>query len=85
MVDPKLKSTLLKDPAIEEWIYMRSNYKDHFRWNRKNAFAGIMFGIVVPLGIYYMAKKTYGNYILEPSLREDSKDTLSKLDKSKWT
>ncbi|OMJ11394.1 hypothetical protein AYI70_g7416 [Smittium culicis] len=79
------KPTLLKDPAIEQWLYLRANYKQHFKFTRKTVTIGIIFCGLIPYGVYTMSKRQRGKYILEPSLRESSVSDLAKLDKSKWT
>ncbi|KAJ1895700.1 hypothetical protein LPJ66_004431 [Kickxella alabastrina] len=47
--------SLLKDPAIEEWIWMRQNTQRYFKINRRTAPALLMMGLVVPAATIYLA------------------------------
>jgi hypothetical protein len=49
---------IFKDPAIERWADMRENTVQYFRWNRRNIRIALLFGVVVPIGVYTLAKYT---------------------------
>ncbi|KAI1297619.1 hypothetical protein EDD11_007012 [Mortierella claussenii] len=52
---------LTPDPAVEKWVRMRESTMDHFRWNNRNVRTVAILGLVIPVGIYYLAAK-YENH-----------------------
>ncbi|KAJ1680400.1 hypothetical protein EV182_000054 [Spiromyces aspiralis] len=62
--------TLLKDPAIEHWTYMRANTYLYFRWTKRTTSLGVLFGLAIPLGLYYVAEKTNGFYDYNVEVRK---------------
>ncbi|PVU86282.1 hypothetical protein BB561_006757 [Smittium simulii] len=73
------KTHLLKDPAIEKWADMRLEYRQNFRWTKKTASVGLIFGVIIPIALYYKIKQN------RPELNERAASHLDKLDKTKWT
>ncbi|KAJ2161645.1 hypothetical protein GGF46_001327 [Coemansia sp. RSA 552] len=49
---------LLKDPAIEEWVWMRNNTHRYFKITRHTAPSLIGMGLVVPGILFYLASVT---------------------------
>ena len=43
---------LRHDPAIERWATMRESTLAHFKWNPRTVGMSILWGVVVPVGIY---------------------------------
>jgi len=41
------------DKAIERWAHMRENTHLTFKWNARNIRYGLVWGIAVPLIIYF--------------------------------
>ncbi|RUP52259.1 hypothetical protein BC936DRAFT_149828 [Jimgerdemannia flammicorona] len=55
---------LLKvDPAIERWALMRENTYKHFTWSPRNTRIVFFLGIVIPVGLTWLAFKTDGPLI----------------------
>ncbi|PVV03523.1 hypothetical protein BB560_001993 [Smittium megazygosporum] len=79
------KPTLLKDPAVEEWMVMKQHYRESFRWTRKTTSIAVLFGLVIPYVTYKMVKRAYESPALGPVIKEKSKEQIEKLDKSTWT
>ncbi|KAJ1839591.1 Glucosaminyl phosphatidylinositol (GlcN-PI) nositol acylation protein [Coemansia sp. RSA 2708] len=50
--------TLLKDPAIEEWVWMRNNTHRYFKINRTTAPTLVVMGLVVPGLLFWFGAKT---------------------------
>ncbi|KAF9356725.1 hypothetical protein BGX26_004839 [Mortierella sp. AD094] len=46
---------LTPDPAVEKWVRMRESTAKHFRWNARNVRSVGLLGLVIPVGIYYVA------------------------------
>ncbi|KAJ1917928.1 hypothetical protein H4219_002921 [Mycoemilia scoparia] len=63
-------STLLKDPAIERWLYMRATTQEHFRWTRYTAKMGVIFCVAVPAALYYIGSKSQGGYNFAVDVRK---------------
>ncbi|KAJ2909824.1 hypothetical protein GGI21_001490 [Coemansia aciculifera] len=61
---------LLKDPAIEEWIWMRQNTHRYFKINRRTAPALIGMGLVVPLATIYFAMATQDKIHIGPMVKK---------------
>ncbi|KAJ1730984.1 Glucosaminyl phosphatidylinositol (GlcN-PI) nositol acylation protein [Coemansia biformis] len=62
--------TLLKDPAIEEWVWMRQNTHRYFKINRRTAPTLIAMGLVVPAITFYFAYVTQGMTTIEPKTKK---------------
>ena len=48
-------NNLLRDPAIERWGSMREQTLRHFKFTPRTTRLGILFGLVVPWGIYELS------------------------------
>ncbi|KAJ2725328.1 hypothetical protein GGI07_001336 [Coemansia sp. Benny D115] len=68
---------LLKDPAIEEWIWMRQNTNRYFKINRRTAPALIMMGLVVPAATFYFAYATQDKVDLKPEVKKSWAEAYS--------
>lgn len=53
---------LLKDPAIEEWIWMRQNTHRYFKINRRTAPALLCMGLAIPAATFYFSYYTQDKY-----------------------
>ncbi|KAJ1957249.1 hypothetical protein DL89DRAFT_321213 [Linderina pennispora] len=62
--------TLLKDPAIEEWVWMRNNTHRYFKFTRRTAPALVTFGLVVPALTFYFASATQDKVDLKPMVKK---------------
>ncbi|KAJ1646445.1 hypothetical protein J3B02_004189 [Coemansia erecta] len=62
---------LLKDPAIEEWIWMRQNTYRYFKINRRTAPALLMMGLAVPAATLYFAFATQDKVDLKPKVKTE--------------
>lgn len=49
---------LKTDPAIERWSEMRQNQHKYFAWNARNARLTIVWGLLVPIGLTWLAFRT---------------------------
>ncbi|KAJ2787855.1 hypothetical protein GGI15_000363 [Coemansia interrupta] len=61
---------LLKDPAIEEWIWMRQNTNRYFKINRRTAPALLMMGVAIPVATFYFAFSTQDKVDLKPAAKK---------------
>ncbi|KAJ2373240.1 hypothetical protein IW150_003721 [Coemansia sp. RSA 2607] len=61
---------LLKDPAIEEWIWMRQNTNRYFKINRRTAPALLMMGLAIPAATFYFAISTQDKVNLKPEAKK---------------
>ncbi|KAJ1964904.1 hypothetical protein GGI12_001135 [Dipsacomyces acuminosporus] len=62
--------TLLKDPAIEEWIWMRQNTHRYFKLNRRTAPALVALGLAVPAVTIWFAVATQDKAELKPMIKK---------------
>ncbi|GAA5918549.1 hypothetical protein JCM21900_006276 [Sporobolomyces salmonicolor] len=44
------------DPGVESWSYMRENVWRFFRFTKTTSRLSLLFGVVVPVGVYVMAQ-----------------------------
>lgn len=49
------------DPAIEKWAVMRETTPQHFRFTHRNLVISLVFCVVVPGGLYFLADRYQGN------------------------
>ncbi|KAJ2776073.1 hypothetical protein H4R18_005868 [Coemansia javaensis] len=61
---------LLKDPAIEEWVWMRQNTHRYFKINRRTAPTLIGMCLVVPAITFYFGYATQGLTELGPKTKK---------------
>ncbi|KAJ2070185.1 hypothetical protein GGH13_004204 [Coemansia sp. S155-1] len=62
--------TLLKDPAIEEWIWMRQNTHRYFKINRRTAPALIGMGLIIPVATIYLAIASQDKISVGPRVKK---------------
>ncbi|KAJ2694591.1 hypothetical protein H4R19_005904 [Coemansia spiralis] len=62
--------TLLKDPAIEEWVWMRQNTHRYFKINKRTTPTLIVMGLVVPAITFYFAAATQDLTTVEPKTKK---------------
>ncbi|KAJ2529595.1 Glucosaminyl phosphatidylinositol (GlcN-PI) nositol acylation protein [Coemansia sp. RSA 1935] len=66
--------TLLKDPAIEEWIWMRNNTHRYFKINKRTTPTLIAMGIVFPGLLFWFASSTQDKLKLGPVVKKSVAD-----------
>ncbi|KAJ2512431.1 hypothetical protein GGI11_004737, partial [Coemansia sp. RSA 2049] len=63
---------LLKDPAIEEWVWLRQNTHKYFKINRRTAPTLIVLGLVVPACFFGLAVYTQSKqFRFGPKVKEE--------------
>ncbi|KAJ1815778.1 hypothetical protein IWW57_000394 [Coemansia sp. S610] len=72
--------TLLRDPAIEEWAWMRQNTHRYFKINRRTAPSLIGMCLVFPALTFYVAYVTQGKFIVEPKVKKAWAEAYTKKD-----
>ncbi|KAJ2456301.1 Glucosaminyl phosphatidylinositol (GlcN-PI) nositol acylation protein [Coemansia sp. RSA 2336] len=72
--------TLLKDPAIEEWVWMRNNSHRYFRINRHTAPVLVTMGLVVPSLLFWYGSYTQDKVKLGPVVNKTWSKAYSKQD-----
>ncbi|ORY91473.1 hypothetical protein BCR35DRAFT_298636 [Leucosporidium creatinivorum] len=45
------------DPGVESWNYMRENVWKHFRFTNKTARLSLLWGVLVPIGVYSICQQ----------------------------
>ncbi|KAJ1756086.1 hypothetical protein IW143_004300 [Coemansia sp. RSA 520] len=70
--------TLLKDPAIEEWIWMRNNTHRYFKINKRTTPTLIAMGIVFPGLLFWFASSTQDKLKLGPVVKKSWAEAYQK-------
>ncbi|KAJ2816205.1 hypothetical protein IWW50_006577 [Coemansia erecta] len=69
--------SLLKDPAIEEWVWMRNNTHRYFKMNRTTAPTLVTMGLVIPGLLFWLGAYTQDKLKLGPVVKKSWAEAYS--------
>ncbi|BFZ54975.1 hypothetical protein PYCC9005_002013 [Savitreella phatthalungensis] len=67
-----MAGSLKTDPAIERWVEMRHNLHETFRWTGKSTRQVLIWGAIVPIGLFMLANATEGKFNLNAKRKDES-------------
>ncbi|GAA5991430.1 hypothetical protein JCM11641_005279 [Rhodosporidiobolus odoratus] len=59
------------DPGMEAWNYMRENVWRHFRFTRVTARQSLLWGVLVPVGVFTIAQQQDLKWDIAGAKRDD--------------
>ncbi|KAJ2614575.1 Glucosaminyl phosphatidylinositol (GlcN-PI) nositol acylation protein [Coemansia sp. RSA 1365] len=68
---------LLKDPAIEEWTWMRQNTHRYFKVNKRTTPTLLAMGLVVPVALFYTSLYTQDTIKFAPKVKKSWAEACS--------
>ncbi|GAA6004624.1 hypothetical protein JCM11491_002171 [Sporobolomyces phaffii] len=59
------------DPGVESWNYMRENVWRHFRFTKTTARLSLIWGVLVPVGVFALAQRQDLKWDIVGARRDD--------------
>ncbi|GAA5955394.1 hypothetical protein JCM5350_001185 [Sporobolomyces pararoseus] len=59
------------DPGVESWNYMRENVWRHFRFTKTTARLSLIWGVLVPVGVFAFAQRQDLKWDIVGARRDD--------------
>ncbi|KAL4943544.1 hypothetical protein BDV06DRAFT_189577 [Aspergillus oleicola] len=64
--------SLVLDPALQKYYEVTTNRYKHFRWTPRTAWHSILYMVLIPASLGYVAYKTDGKYDLRGKRKGDT-------------
>ncbi|KAL4806720.1 hypothetical protein BDV18DRAFT_138113 [Aspergillus unguis] len=64
--------SLILDPALQKYYEVNVNRYKHFRWTPRTAWHSLLYMVLIPASLGYVAYKTDGKYNLRGKRKGDT-------------
>ncbi|KAL4986424.1 hypothetical protein BDW68DRAFT_163378 [Aspergillus falconensis] len=64
--------SLILDPALQKYYEVNSNRYKYFRWTPRTAWHSLLYMVLIPASLGYIAYKSDGKYDLRGKRRGDT-------------